>query len=189
MQEKKRLFFGLSAAAAQPELCRWQHALALPGKPVHPDNFHITLRFLGLVDNALLPALCAGAARLRLPAFSLCLDLPGWFARPRVAWLAPSHYPPALLQLAAALNGLADALALPAERRPYHAHVTLYRKLPPRPPPALQVTARPIPLQVSAFSLYESCSSLKGVRYVALASWPLQAPAADAAGTPQAQPH
>lgn len=176
MKEKMRLFFGLGTESERPALYRWQRRLALSGKPVDPDNFHITLVFLGMVDKALLPALCARAGTIRVPAFNLCLDQPGWFAKPRVAWLAPSQYPPELLQLVETLTILAENLELPTERRRYHAHVTLYRKVPPVPDMALAGHA--VTLQVNTFTLYESCSTPQGVRYVPLASWPLQPPTA-----------
>ena len=96
---------------------------------VAPERYHLTLVFLGAVDEALLPGVsagmqagCAGAA-----GFTLALDgTVGTFGR-RVLWagVAPS---PELTTLAGRVTAaLRSVVGLADEQREFSAHLTLAR--------------------------------------------------------------
>lgn len=133
-------------------------------------NLHLTLLFLGPVEAADADCLCSGAQRLQVPPFTLSLRRLGGFGRAGVRWIAPEEAPAPLLALAAALRSVAADCALVVEQRPFHAHVTLARKV-RRPAPALLERALTWP--VDAFCLVESRSDRRPVEYRVLRRWPL----------------
>ena len=179
--EHRRLFFGLDARSQSQALVGLQQQLALAASPVVAENLHLTVLFLGAVDGAWLSQLCqlGGQVASQQAGFRLVLDQLGVFPQAKVAWVGPSQAPSQLLELEQALRDGVSALGLPLDERPYRPHLTLYRKARTLPPPA--EPCRPIPLPVSEFHLYESCSTPGGVQYCKLASWKLAVPDSSAA--------
>ena len=105
----------------------------LPVKWVRPEALHLTLKFLGDVDDATEPNLRAalgqvaagGEARpvgLHIEGFGVFPD----FRRPRVVWagVAPD---PALELLQHRVEQVFAPLGFPTEARPFRPHVTLGR--------------------------------------------------------------
>ena len=100
-------------------------------RPVALDRMHLTVRFLGEVDEERLPAL-DGALRASVPPVGVDLELatPGTFgsaARTSVVWLGLGGDLDALRALAARVESAVEASGLPAERRELRPHVTLAR--------------------------------------------------------------
>lgn len=118
----------------EADLRRWLErfrAREWPVRWVRPDRLHITLKFLGEVEPARLPAVeqafleaCAGTPRLTLTAREFGV-FPG-VRRPRVLW-AGFEADPALELLAHRLEQKFEALGFPVEGRPFRPHVTLGR--------------------------------------------------------------
>ena len=157
-----------------------QQQLALAASPVVAENLHLTLLFLGAVDEERLSQLCQLGCQVasRQAGFSVVLDQLGVFPQAKVAWVGPSQAPRQLLDLEQALRTGVSALGLPLDERPYRPHLTLYRKA--RPLPSSAEPCRPVPLPVSEFHLYESCSTPGGVQYRKLASWEFAVPGSSA---------
>ena len=80
--------------------------LDMPGKVLPPDNWHITLRFLGWTDDVAFDRLLAALDEADLgPPFNVMLGGMGAFHRPKsatVIWLAVSEGLTRLEDLAAA---------------------------------------------------------------------------------------
>jgi 2'-5' RNA ligase len=99
-------------------------------------QWHLTLAFLGRVDDAdALRAALADATRDRTP-FGLRLGAGGAFPTPRratVLWVGLAPETPEIMGLAAAVRDAAAGLAGHAEDRPYHPHLTVARTPRPRP--------------------------------------------------------
>jgi 2'-5' RNA ligase len=95
---------------------------------VEPENYHITLRFVGDVDGATAERFSEALGKIRSDPFTLTLNGLGSFGRgrPRSVWagLAPSD---ALMALARAHEQAALSAGKEPESRNYHAHVTLAR--------------------------------------------------------------
>jgi 2'-5' RNA ligase len=109
----------LSAAGASP---KWV-ALA---------NMHVTLRFLGQVDESQLPPIkeTLGAVVNRHTSFLAALRGLGCFpdpAKPAVLWTGLAEGAEPFGRLAADVNKALDGLGFPEEDRPFHAHLTLAR--------------------------------------------------------------
>lgn len=106
---------------------------ALPGvRLVNPDDLHLTLAFLGEIDDetvAVVVKLAQEVARETHP-FALSLGKLGIFGpphAPRVVWAGVGGN---LRRLTTLQHGLADALeslGFPPETRPYAPHLTLAR--------------------------------------------------------------
>jgi 2'-5' RNA ligase len=135
-----------------------------PASWVPAERLHLTLAFLGEVEEPLVAALDGALRPVFAAAPRLCLRLagPGTFppARPaRVAWIGVEaravlgaedmraegvvHTTPGASVLAAIERRVRDVLAVvlqhPLEDRPYHAHVTVAR---PRRPWGREAVAR-----------------------------------------------
>lgn len=104
-------------------------AMAWPAgaRPTPQSKLHMTLHFLGDVDDGSVTALRAALA-VRAPVFDLRLDrLQAWAGGLLV--LCPSSVPPALTQLHADLAQRLSAQGLRVEARPFLPHVTLARRV------------------------------------------------------------
>lgn len=139
------------------------------GRPHPPGNLHITLSFLGRVDDVSQECVELGAGEIAVPTFELTLDRFGYWPKPRVMWLGCTETPEPLLQLAGALNQVMIQCGLKPEERPYHPHLTLLRKAQRSP----TVTAPVVQWTVDSFVLCESVSTPTGVEYRVLRRWPL----------------
>ncbi len=167
---QRRLFFALPAQVLKQELQRCQKELKAEGhnKPVKADNFHLTLHFLGMQDDSLLPALYQVAAEVVSEPFQLQLNQYGLFRHARCLWLGPSHPPVALQALFSHLGDKLKALGLEIASS-YKPHITLFRNA----HTSAQGIAPILELTVSEFILYESCSTPEGVIYTPLRRWTL----------------
>lgn len=152
----------------------------LPGaRWIDRDNYHVTLRFLGDIDDAMAREAAHVLGQVRRPAFDLHMEGLASFGgrKPRavVASVAPEQ---ALFDLQAEQERLMRRIGLEPEPRKYTPHVTLARL---RGVPSLDVADylsargyfRTAPFRVSAFVLFSSRASTGGGPYVAEASYPL----------------
>jgi len=148
---------------------------------VAPENFHLTLKFLGGVDEARVPDVIDAVheAVQRHAAFDLSVAGLGAFpsaTRPRVLWAGLRDGADALAALAESADGAVARLGFPREDRVFSPHVTLARVREPRRAPALAdalaaAAARPFGrVPVRAATLMRSDLSPRGARYTPLAA-------------------
>jgi RNA 2',3'-cyclic 3'-phosphodiesterase len=132
--EHWRIFIGvLLPEATRSAIGPAQQALReqkLAVRWVRPENWHITLHFLGDIDSAAVPGLsvrlAAELAGLAAPALR-CQSL-GAFPnqrRPRVLWAGIAGDVDRLGRIQAAAVAAGETVGVGAEKRPYHPHVTL----------------------------------------------------------------
>jgi 2'-5' RNA ligase len=161
-----------SAATAAAPL----FAASLPVKWVGEDGLHITLKFLGEVDEALADPIGAalGAAVTAVRPFELGLGGFGAFpdlSRPRVLWFGVERHP-ALELLANDVEKALGPFGFPPELRPFQPHLTLGRaKREARPGAfrALSELARDVAwetvIRVESVDLMQSTLTPAGARY------------------------
>jgi 2'-5' RNA ligase len=175
-----RLFTAIEIPAAIAQMLTMLRG-GLPGaRWIDPENYHLTLRFIGDIDVRTAHDVAAMLDRVSRPAFDLRLDGVTSFGgrKPRavVAGVAPSQ---ALMDLQAEHERLMQREGLVAEGRKYTPHVTLARL---RDTSSRQVadylgergSFRSAPFKVERFVLYSSRASVGGGPYVVEEAYPLQ---------------
>lgn len=134
----------------------------LPGKPTPPQNWHLTIRFLGSTEpeerDRVLGAL--DDEELTLP-FVLGFAGLGAFPRPgsaTVLWLGVGRGADELGELAEVCERAARRAGLPPEERPFHPHLTLARVRPKQDVTELveRVPAFPLSQEVDRVVLFRS---------------------------------
>ncbi len=172
-----RLFVGIGLP---PDL-KLRISLLCTGVPearwVDAGNFHLTLRFIGEVDEGVASDIDAALLRLAAPRFSLALAGVGQFGT-RMLWVGVEKNP-VLLQLQAKVESALQRAGIPPEGRRYTPHVTLARlrqPLGPRVPAFLAEHAlfRAPPFDVERFSLIASYLTKNGAIYEDQADYPLR---------------
>lgn len=142
------------------------------GRPVPPRNYHITLAFLGNQPAELFDDIVAAGSAVSAAPVELVLDRFGYFAKPRVFWLGATEGPPALAALSRDLWDRLEALGIRRESRPFHAHLTLARKVAALP----EVRApEPVTWRVASFALVESNTDPLGALYSVAREFALRA--------------
>jgi len=149
---------------------------------VAPENLHLTLRFLGEVDAAVVDAVKSRLAPpFDTPAFEIGLSGLGTFPSagpPRVVWLAVSGGAKALSDLSREVDARLGGLGLADEERGFHAHLTLGRVKAPVGPLLRNATAAAGAADagrclVDHVTLFESRLSPSGATYSVIATSPL----------------
>ena len=148
---------------------------------VVPGNLHLTLKFLGGVDEdriGELTAAIAGAAS-GVAAFAAGLRGLGAFpslTRPRVIWAGFREGAEVMAALADRVDAALASLGFTREARPFSAHITLGRVRQPGRNPGLSDALRTAEgyqfgrIGVARVTLMRSELSPRGVRYSELAS-------------------
>ena len=122
-----RLFVGIDLPP-ETKLALSTIAAGLPGvKWVDPGNYHVTLRFIGEVDEAAAADIDAELATIRARRFSLRIagvDLFGTEDKPRILY-AGVERAPALVELRDKVGAALGRAGVPPEGRVFTPHVTL----------------------------------------------------------------
>ena len=152
----------------------------LPGaRWIDPENYHVTLRFIGDVDDTIAQEIAWLLGKVRRKDFELRLDglqsFGGRKPRAVIAAVAPSQ---SVMELQAEHERLMRRVGLDPEARKYTPHVTLARL---RDTSSFEVAEylsargafRSPPFSVSRFVLFSSRSSVGGGPYVVEAAYPL----------------
>jgi 2'-5' RNA ligase len=167
---RRRIFFALwpdDATRGAVERAARRPMRLCGGRPTAKRNLHITVAFLGGLDEAELER-AASVPPIRTGTFEVVLDNLGHFAESRVLWLAPSTVPPELAALERELWDGLEAQGFEREPRIYRPHVTLARRA-----RAVEEPIDAVHWPVAALTLVESVPLPRGVHYEPLMEWPL----------------
>jgi RNA 2',3'-cyclic 3'-phosphodiesterase len=130
----------------------------LPGvRWIAPDNFHLTLRFIGEVNEATAAEIAAALQRVEASRFRLALAGVGQFGG-HTLWVGVEDNP-ALGCLQNAVEAVLQGIAPATDARPYRPHVKLARSRRRRSFRAFlaeHAGFRAAPIEVTQFSLIES---------------------------------
>jgi 2'-5' RNA ligase len=174
-----RLFTGVEIPPAVSRTLAMMRG-GLPGaRWIDPENYHLTLRFIGDIDDALAHEIVGMLGRVYRQAFALRLDGLTSFGgrKPRAVVAAVAPVAP-LMELQAEHDRLLQRLGLEPEGRKYTPHVTLARL---RDSSSRQVAEylaarghyRSSAFEVSRFVLFSSRASVGGGPYVVEEAYPL----------------
>ncbi|WP_036281223.1 RNA 2',3'-cyclic phosphodiesterase [Methylocystis sp. ATCC 49242] len=146
------------------------------------ENYHITLRFLGDVDDAFARDVANALSFIQRPEVTVTLDQLDSFGgdKPR-AIVARARADQALLEMQAEQERLLRRLGAPPEPRKFVPHVTLARlRYSSSAAVAAYLGARgyfpPIKFTAERFVLYSSRDSVGGGPYIVEAEYPLLEP-------------
>lgn len=146
---------------------------------IDPENYHVTLRFVGDVDDATGRDIMLMLGQVRRPAFDLMLSGLDQFGghKPRSLFAAVKATP-ALMDLQAEQERLIQRLGLGAEGRNYKPHVTLARLRDASSRQVADYLATRSPYRspvfhVPRFVLFSSRDSVGGGPYLVEAAYPL----------------
>jgi RNA 2',3'-cyclic 3'-phosphodiesterase len=187
----RRLFFALwpdteASERLAAELAPRLAAIGVEG--VTAPDLHVTLCFLGLVDQAQAALLVQRAGVLDAPGFQLRLDTLEYWGAAQVLVLEAGSVPGAALALAGRLAAVARECGCVPDRANWRAHMTLARRVPPTAAqlpgwpvvpgrgPIVRLAAQHFFL-VQSLSLAAADSAQPGApRYRRLHQWPLRSP-------------
>jgi len=174
-----RLFFALwpdaAMRAALLAAVLGVRAQLTQARCIAPENWHLTLAFLGSIADTALDAAhgvareVAQRARLGGP-IELRLDRIEYWAKPQLVCASADDRSQSAQGLAQALREALAARGFTPDLKPFRAHVTLARKV-LRPPDACAMA--PVTWTFGEFALIESRTAATGSLYSVLAAWPL----------------
>jgi len=152
---------------------------------VEPANLHLTLKFLGDVDDAKVPALTDALRAAVQPhaAFTMTVEGIGAFPStrsPKVVWVGVAADPSLLAALAEGVDRACMALGFPSETRPFAPHLTIGRVRSRRGLAPLVKALQTVeclggtPAPVDHVTLFQSTLSSKGPTYTPLAEFRLE---------------
>jgi 2'-5' RNA ligase len=169
-----RLFVGIDL----PEAAKAGLSVLCTGLPaarwVDPPKLHLTLRFIGEVDEAAVASISEALMRIEAPRFVLALVGVGHFRRCTV-WVGVEENC-SLLYLQAEIEAALRQIGLAPERQKYVPHVKLARLRSSkglRPFLDANASFRAEPFEVRQFSLIESHLGKSGTSYEHRADYPL----------------
>jgi len=144
------------------------------------ENIHVTLKFIGEVEEAKLPAIKDSLANVKSDGpIEIAFRNFGFFPnerRPRVFWLG-IEAGPCLAALAAGVSSALEPVGFPREERTFRPHLTLARFKTEKGLPKLREIVVPLARQsfgntvASQFHLYESMLNPDGAVHTKLASY------------------
>jgi 2'-5' RNA ligase len=151
---------------------------------VRPENLHLTLKFLGQVEEGRLGAIgeAIAAAATGCGPIRLVFEGLGAFPSPRAArvvWIGLSHGAEALAKLQTRVETGLESLGFAREERPFTAHLTLGRVRSPahREQLAYALTSTPAEalgeMVLDRIELMKSDLNVVGARYSILQSFSL----------------
>ena len=178
---RRRLFVAVALDDATRAACaavaQRLRATGFAARYLAPETYHVTVAFLGNVDEERIEELDETLRRVARDAPGLTLPLArvGAFPssqRPRIIWLGPATDVPAFGTLSGVVRSALVALGFTFDPHS-DPHVTLARSdarcaLPLLAPP------RDTEIQIETLTLYESHTEPEGAHYDALASYPLR---------------
>ena len=153
----------------------------LPGaRWIDPENYHLTLRFIGDVDDAVARDVMQMLGGVTRRPFEISLNGVDQFGgkKPRAVFVAVAANGP-LAELQAELERILQRIGLPPEQRKFTPHVTLARLRDSSSRDVADYLAvrgafKSPPFPITRFILFSSRTSTGGGPYVIEAAYPLQ---------------
>lgn len=152
-------------------------------KWVEPENIHLTLRFLGEIDESKLPEVQQAVKQVAEARnrFSLDIESVGSFggSSAKVVWVGAGNGANELLALQKDLDNLLEQRGYPKEEREFSAHLTICRVKNPKAGFKLAESVRRFEklklgsISADAINIYQSQLTPQGPVYTCLGSFKL----------------
>lgn len=163
-ESRPRLFLALwpddgVRQAISKEIVQFSHVSA---KRVKPENYHITLAFLGNVPVGHVSGIVEELSKVNFSAFDFRIDFVMYIHRSRMLWLTPRRGSEPLGALVKSISQHLESCGFAPERKPFAAHITIARNV--KMTQACQ-TIQGFMWSVSSFCLVESQLKPSGPYY------------------------
>ncbi len=176
-----RLFIGLELPLETTDLLADMSAGILGARWIAPENMHLTLRFIGDIDEARYEDVMEALDGVRAPVFEMTLERLGTFERGRIPhslWVGVRRED-TLFQLQAKIERAIVRAGFEPERRRFTPHVTIARLRDARPDQVGDFMRRhePVrlaPIWVEHLVLFSSHLSKYGADYAVEESFALE---------------
>lgn len=143
------------------------------GRRIKAENIHLTLVFVGNVDNRGLESLYGAADGIDkggIRSFELAIQQVGCWKHSHIAYVAPRDVPSVLEELVGLLRQAIESAGFSLEQRAYRPHITLIRDAACR---ALPQSMEPVVWGVREWLLVKSEQAREGVVYSPVGRWRL----------------
>ncbi len=179
MSSSHRVFLAIPLPAAlKTQLLSYQERLlGQYANPIAPENFHITLTFLGMLSHRKIETIIDGLQPLRLEPFEVKITNPVVLTKAKILAMAIGQGADKLASIKTKLESQLKRLDhFDIEKRKYLAHVSLFRDIDLN---ELTNSESKLPnfdstFRVNGLSLFESELTKHGVRYHEIGHWPFQ---------------
>jgi len=178
----QRLFVALSLPAFVRSAVTELQRSPLPGFRWTPsERLHLTLKFIGEVEPALVDDIIEALAQIHVEPFHLPVEGVGRFPQrgsPQVAWVGVGGGHPRLFQLQYRIENALFAMGIEPDLRGYHPHITLARTSQAAPGAVNHFLKQhrdfeAPPFRATTFTLFSSHASSMGQVYREEAVWTL----------------
>lgn len=108
----------------------WEPCFRSRLKWTKPENWHLTLKFIGEQEQEVLPDICYALDEVDVPSLTLAGHDGGFFSakgKVKVAWVSLQGDTDRLSALADSVDKCLEPLGIASERRPFRPHLTLFR--------------------------------------------------------------
>ncbi len=138
-------------------------------RPVIPENFHVTLVFIGALQAAKIAGIEHRMASIAGESFVIQFDRLSYWRKPKIVCLTCEKIPAAIIELVVQMQRAILDCGIELDERIYKPHITLARHAHHKP----SLTFQPLLWPASSFCLVESANTPSGVIYKVLRDWPL----------------
>ena len=139
------------------------------GRTTSKENIHLTLIFLGQVQEHKERQLREKLRTLDIKQFDLELDETGAFTHCRINWVGPRLIPKGLKDLHNALSLISREFTSHSKEQPYQPHVSLLHNSQTE----IEFDIQPMSWKVDRYCLIESKQKGDGVEYEIIEEFPL----------------
>jgi len=140
-------------------------------KHVPVQNYHVTISFLGELDDIALQSLADLFENFEHPAFSISLNKLGYWPDTNVLWLGTVSIAPELVALHEKCKVAANKIGVRGGGRKFEPHLTLARNL--DVPPTSALIEPDFEFKAESLELWSSVRASSGARYSTVAQWQL----------------
>jgi len=170
-----RLFLGLKPNPTQMHsLVVMQQQLAGMGRPVPADNLHMTLFFLGTIEQADADVFVSAIDSQCWQSYSVTFGQLRLWRKPKILCLAGTASDSRLQSSVAEIRAIAKTVALQDPFTAFTPHITLMRKATALPEERCSLLPEPLIIEAESMHLFQSVSHESGVEYQIIKSWPLR---------------
>jgi len=166
-----RYFFALwPDKSIRNEITQCSEQLSITGSKTATANLHITLVFMGKLNQQQLLNMSKKVEQMHCSTFEINLNHSGYFKNSKATWLGLESIPDSLLQLHQQLLHTAEQCNINVKTQTYKPHLTLSRKASLLSRQQIKNIRWPI----KNFALIESIDTAKGVAYQPIKYFSLQ---------------